>query len=215
MLTLVAIVVVYINVLNELSRYFYLLTSGMPFPNAAENFRLTENYGALLLLLCGVLLVCICLAKRKRMDPYVRHWMFLAFTFVGLSLTKATSVYGFALKFVRSTDLWIGLTLTIPAITTVLLGVLAVPYWKFLKSLESQFRKMLFAGGFTFIVGAILMEALTESLWYTRGRGSSHYIAASAIEDFLEMMGCTILIYALSAYWRDERHREKLEDESA
>lgn len=213
-LTLVAIAVVYISVLSELSRHFDLRTSGNSLVNAAEKFRLTAIYGALLLLHCAVLVVCICLSKKKRADPYVPHWMFLAFIFAGLSLTKATYIHGFALEFLRSIDLWIGLPVTIPAIATVVVAVLAVPYWKFLKALERQLRKMLFAGGFIFFGGAILMEALTEFFWYSKGRGTSYYIASSAIEDLLEMIGCIILIYALSEYWRDERDGEKLEDES-
>lgn len=96
------------------------------------------------------------------MEPYVLHWAFLAFIFMGLSLTKAAYIHSFALEFLRSIDLWIGLPVTIPAISAVLAGALAVPYWKFLKSLEGQFRGMLFAGGITFAGGAVLMEALTE-----------------------------------------------------
>lgn len=203
MLGLMAIAIVGMKLLSELSDHLELWASVMPLLDAAEKFRLTALYGALLLLICAVLVVRISVLKKKRMEPYVPHWIFLAFIFMGLSLTKAAYIHRFALDFLRSIDRWVGLPVTIPAISAVLAGALAVPYWKFLRSLEGQFRRMLFAGAITFAAGAVLMEALTEFLWSSVGRVTSYYIAASAIEELLEMTGCIILIYALSAYWRD------------
>lgn len=212
---LVSIAIVYTSVLSESPSNVDPREPGNPFLDLMQSIRISSIYGAILLMASAVFLVRISLSKRKSMDPYALHWMFLAFIFAGMSLTKATYIHGFALEFLRSIDLRVGLPVTIPAIATVLVGLLALPYWKFLKSLDPQLRKGLFVGGFVFFCGVILMEAASEFFWYSKGRDSSFYIATSAIEDFLEMLGCIIFIYAFSAYWRDERDRVSLEDEKA
>lgn len=64
MLGLMAIAVVCIKVLGELSDHLELWASVMPLLEAAEDFRLTALYGALLLLICAGLAARISLSRR-------------------------------------------------------------------------------------------------------------------------------------------------------
>jgi len=172
-------------------------------PNGEAN--IIAWYSSSTLLLCSFLLGIIALVKRKQDDDYARHWGILSLIFLYLSVDEAAVIHEMAVKPLRDLfDLggffyygWI-----IPAGIIVLIVGLA--YLKFLLHLPSRTRWLFIVAGGIFVGGAIGMESISGLLdyLYSQERMASDAIVImfETVEEFMEMLGIVVFIYALLDY---------------
>ena len=172
-------------------------------PNGEAN--IIAWYSSSALLLCSFFLSIITLVKKVKQDDYVRHWGILSLIFLYISVDEAAMIHEMADKPVR--DLfglggffyygWI-----IPAGIVVLIVGLA--YSKFLRHLPSRTRWLFIVAGGIFVGGAIGMESISglSDYLYSQERVASDefVIIFETIEEFMEMLGIVVFIYALLDY---------------
>ena len=173
---------------------------GAGFWEAVYSYKLVMKYGAMLLIGCAVCAFRMGLVARSKNAPYVAHWMIVAALVVLVAATKYWALYSFALDAIRDTDDRIGLPLTAPAIAVVALAIFSVPYWRFFWDLYPPLRRWLCLSAGLYLSGQVVLEAVSEHLWYAYGSTALSYVAVTALEELSEIGGATIAIGAMMHY---------------
>lgn len=166
-------------------------------------------YSSFALLLCSLLLAVIASAKKIEGNSYAPHWVVLAFIFLFLSLDETASIHE-GLNLLRSQLKVSGFLFyfwVIPYAAFVLIFVLA--YLRFLGALPAKTRLLFFLAGSVYVAGAIGMEIMEaryasfygENMLYNSNSSQSMmYEIMTIVEEFLEMLGVLVFIYALLSY---------------
>lgn len=176
-----------------------------------ESNNLPNWYQSSTLLLSSFLLAIVALIKKAEQDINVRYWTFLSLTFLYLSLDEMVSIHEqLTMPFRSGLDLHgvFFLSWVIPAI--VIVGIFALAYLKFLWRLPVQSRRLFIVAGAIYVTGAVgiemlngkyleLHEAQIMSATAT-GQIVFNYALMTAAEEFFEMAGILIFIYALLSY---------------
>ena len=159
-------------------------------------------FSSILLLICGVLLLCIVIFKKNQQAPYIA-WLGLALIFFFLSIDEFSSIHE---KFTHPTREFLGSSQkgllyyawVIPY--GIALISLAILYVKFLKSLPPKILKLFLLSGFVFLLGAIGFEMIGGK--HVEIHGEENVLAAIyySIEELLEMLGATLFAYSLLYY---------------
>lgn len=167
-----------------------------------EEGNITTWYSALSLLFCAILLAIIGYAKKETADPFTRHWNVLALIFLYISLDEAASIHEITMRplqtmFNASGIFYFGWVII--AIPLVLL--FSVMYLKFLLHLPRTFRRLFIIAGVLFVTGALGLE-LVEGYFYSQEltRWGPIVPLLTTAEEFLEMVGIVVFIYALISY---------------
>lgn len=155
-------------------------------------------YAASLLLCCAILLAVIGFAKRTHQDRYARHWLGLAAIFLYMSIDEGSMIHEELTDPLRQlfnvTDylyfawMLVGIPVAI---------IIAAIYVKFVLDLPARIRILFILAGSCYIGGALVIEAISANMWYLNDGASLPYMIVGSIEEFFEMMGVIILIYAL------------------
>jgi len=158
-------------------------------------------FGSMLLFSCACLLAVIGVAARAGRRRYAAHWLGLAAVFVFLSADEITSFHEMLTDPVRGA-LQLGgvfyFAWVIPVgIATALLGLF---YARFLLHLPRITAAMFVIAGGIYIGGAIGMEMVGSWIIETQYRWS--YAVAFHAEEFLEMAGLVVFLYAMLDYAR-------------
>lgn len=158
-------------------------------------------WSASALLFCAGLAGLVAALQHRR-TPGAWHWALLAATLAFLSLDEAALLHEELSKpLTRSLDLdeaqwqywaWVGPYL---AATVLFVGVFA----RFLRRLPPHTRRPLIAGGILFLTGAAGLELVGRELW-DEGDVSMPYLVLVGVEEVLEMLGVTLVAYALLTY---------------
>lgn len=158
-------------------------------------------YSSSALLLCSLLLATIAVAKKRDGAHYVFHWTALSIIFLFLSLDEAASVHEITVRPLKAA-LNAGPVLYH---TWVILGaavvlIIVVMYWRFLSDLPSPTRRLFLTAGIIYVGGALGIELLGG--WYAALYGDQNmtYAMIVTIEEFFEMQGIVVFIYALMSY---------------
>lgn len=176
--------------------------------NVGSELSVPTWYSATLLLLCSVLFATITLAKKQHGDRRaLLRWGFLSLIFLYLSLDDMLTLH----ERISSTLLQPGLHalgyepggfLSYPWVILyaplVLLFVLV--YLRFWLNLPARVRFLFLVAGVLFVGGGFLTEMFNA--WYASvyGRGTVFTAAMTHLEELLEMLGPSILVYALLSY---------------
>ncbi len=171
--------------------------------NVEQNIPTLYSWSALLF--CAALLAVIARVKKSVSDRYVNYWGVLAVIFAYLSLDEALSIHEKFIDPVRAslnTSGFLYYAWVIPGAIfaiAVFLGFL-----KFINALPPKTKRLFLAAGAVFIGGAIGMELLAgvHDEVYTYNNFFASVL--TSIEEFMEMMGIVIFIYALLSYIRSE-----------
>ncbi len=171
--------------------------------NVEQNIPTLYSWSALLF--CAVLLAVIARAKKLVSDRYVNYWRVLAVIFAYLSLDEAVSIHEKFIDPLRNslnTSGFLYYAWVIPGAIfaiAVFLGFL-----KFINALPPKTKRLFLTAGTVFIGGAIGMELLAgvHDELYTQKTFVTSVL--TSIEEFMEMMGIVIFIYALLSYIRSE-----------
>jgi hypothetical protein len=152
-----------------------------------------------LLLVCSMLLALIAYSTRQIRGHYALHWGVLSASFILLSLDESVmlhehtpEVLGFLPTLLGSTLAYDWVFIGIPLVLVFMLA-----YAKFLFKLSVQLRRLFIAAGALYITGAVGMEIVGAFVALYYSWGSVPYIAAITIEEFLEMIGIILFLYAL------------------
>jgi len=169
--------------------------------NVDEEQNIPTWYASSTLLLCSVLLAAIAFAEKRTGGRYVLHWAVLSLIFLFLSLDEAALIHE-----IRSAPLraavraggFTHFTWVIPGTILVFLFVLA--YLRFFVNLPPKTRALCFIAGTIFVGGAIGMEMVQARHADLNGMQNATYAMLATVEEFLEMSGVAILVYALMSY---------------
>ena len=133
---------------------------------------------------------------------YKRHWFGLGAVFVFLSMDEGAAIHELTTDPLRDllrieTGLlyytWVVLYLAAAA-------VLALIYIRFILALPRRTYVVIIIAATVFVAGAIGLEILGGSIAANSGETTTSYSLSVAAEEFLEMSGTTIFIYALLDY---------------
>ncbi|HEY9734964.1 MAG TPA: hypothetical protein V6D06_01735 [Trichocoleus sp.] len=159
-------------------------------------------YTSKLLLACAALLALIALTKIRNRAPYRYHWAFLAVIFAGLSLDEAIGLHEELIEPMQAAFNLSGIWYfgwVLPAIAGLV--VLAFAYLKFFRDLPVRSRRLFFLAAGVYLGGALGMEMVNGSILSgSGGTVTSLYNAFTGLEEFLEMVGINIFVYALLSY---------------
>lgn len=131
-------------------------------------------------------------------------WGLLAVMFLALSANEMFAVehntlLGYAVRLVRSVT-GLGYT-TSQVVIAVLAGVMLAPiYIRFLLMLPPTTRRGFVLAGIVFFGGAIGLESIGMIIYRETGGPSLPYLLAANLEEFSEIAGVLIFLYALSDY---------------
>ncbi|MHC5934072.1 hypothetical protein [Nostoc sp.] len=202
-----SVTVICLTLAGILSGYFWL--SEFPFPatkwfyelfSLDGEFNIPAWYSVFSLLFCSGLLKVITAIKTQ--DRYFSYWKTLSWIFFYLSLDEAFSFH--EILIIPSVRQSLHLnpiffqTWVIPG--AVLVGVFAFKYLKFLLHLPQKSRYLFLIAAVVYVGGALGMEMVGGVLRVDFGRRTLITFIGIFVEEFLEMVGIVIFIYALLAY---------------
>lgn len=201
------LIVISLTFAGVLSSYFWL--SEFPFPASQwfyELFSLDRElnipawYSAFSLLFCSGLLKAITVINRK--DRHFSYWRTLYFIFVYLSLDEAFSFHEIfiipSLRQALNLNPIFFQTWVIPG--AILVAFFAFKYLKFWLDLPPKTRYLFLIAAVVYVSGTLGMEMIGGLLIEYFSRRSFITVIGIVIEEFLEMTGIVIFIYALITY---------------
>jgi hypothetical protein len=155
------------------------------------------------LLLSALLLAIIAWLKIGDHDAYRRHWTVLALLFCALSLEESTSFHGLTTGPLRAA---LGLHATgFLHFPYVVLGVVIVPiivlaFYRFFHHLPTEDRRLFLLAATLYVGAAVGMKILRGP--YNTAYGVENMTGAmlKTVEEFGQMIGIVVLIYALLSY---------------
>lgn len=158
-------------------------------------------FSVLLMLACAVLLVIIGIEDQVKKNKYFRHWYFLAFGFFFMAgddfmllheklMNPMNKLFGINRISEFLTFSWI-----VPYFVIVV--ILAVSYFRFVRDLPKRSKILFMAAGFVYLFGIFAMEMIGGYIKKTYGFETREYVVVSTIEEFLEMSGLIFFVYGL------------------
>ncbi|MCC7446680.1 MAG: hypothetical protein IT324_04650 [Anaerolineae bacterium] len=155
--------------------------------------------GAILLLSAGILAL-IASDKNAKRDSQRWHWVVLAVLFVLFSLDEIASWHegvSHVLDRLNPSGLF-KIAWVIPALIFVI--VVGLWYLPFILSLPAKIRRWIVLAAVLYITGALALEMIEGRLLEVYAVSSFTVITVNHLEDFLEMMGVVVFIFALLSY---------------
>ena len=194
-------------ILNLIAIYTNTYLNDFPFRELFFEYFHVDNetsfptfYSVYSLQACSLLLAIIAYITNKNEGKFVKHWKFLAYIFLFLSFDEALSFHEKIAGPLRKTfDLtgYFYFAWVIPAL--FLLIVFFIVYLKFILHLPKKISKLFLLSGTLYIFGALIMEILGGKVKSAIAFGNTDlaYLLMVSIEEFFEMLGIAIFIYAL------------------
>ena len=158
-------------------------------------------YATLLLFITAVLLAFIASTKYRTGAPYRLHWAGLAVIFLYLSIDEGVAIHEIfsdPLQELFNTSGY--LTFGWLIIFVPLLLLFALAYLRFLIHLPPRTRNLFILAGIIYVGGAVIVESISANRWDLDGGVTFPYLAIATVEEFFEMAGIIVFIYALLSY---------------
>lgn len=158
-------------------------------------------YSAGALLFCSLLLFMIAHAKKVAGEPHQIQWRALSIVFLYLSGDEFISLHENLMKPLRNTLKTSGIfhfAWVIPGAIFVVICLLA--FFRFLVTLPPKTRRLFIIAGTVFVSGALGMEMVDGYYASLYGEKTFFYVVLTTIEEFFEMVGIAVFIYALLSY---------------
>lgn len=158
-------------------------------------------YSGATLLFCSILLFLIAHAKKVAGESRQIQWRALSIVFLYLSGDEFMSLHEKFMDPVRNTLKTSGIfhfAWVIPGGIFVLICFLA--FFRFLLALPPKTRHLFIIAGTIFVSGALGMEMVDGYYASLYGQENFIYVVLTTIEEFLEMVGIAVFIYALLSY---------------
>lgn len=200
---------------NFVSNDGFLLQIIDKFDLDLEKNNLPTWYQSSTLLLSAVFLAIIAFVKKNKQERDVRYWAFLSLAFLFLSADEAVSIHEqMTMPLRKAFDLhgFLFLSWVIPA--GIAVSILFTANFKFLFRLPAATRWLFVIAGFIYLGGALGIEMVNANYLEANhfiatnpeifGAERFQYALLTALEEFLEMAGIGIFIYALAAHLNSE-----------
>jgi len=159
-------------------------------------------YSTMLLFLACMILLAITLMKWQAQDAYGKYWAGLALIFLYLSMDEGAVIHEVAADplvqfFNTGGYLYFGWQI----VFAPLVLIFALLYLQFLLHLPAKTRYGFIASGLVYVGGAVVVEGFSADLLAaTGGIYTYRYLATATLEEFCEMIGIVVFIYALLEY---------------
>lgn len=163
--------------------------------------NIPSMYSALALLFAGLLLAAIARAEALAGGKNPRAWAILAVIFVCLSVDEFSEIHEMAhhaMHYFANPTGFFYFAWVIPAMLFV--AVLGLVYARFILQLPARIRLLAIVSAVVFVTGAIGFEMIGARISELQDENSVAYDLGVAVEEFLEMSGVAIWIYALLLY---------------
>ncbi len=169
-------------------------------------------YSSTVIAMVSVLLCLIGFMHKKLLEPY-KYWWFLSFFFFFLAIDEAASIHEmvghfiyFKMKIEPSSLTQVDWVLA-HASWTIPYGLLVIIFFafsiKFLQRLRPIYSVLFIVSGIIFVFGAIGFEILNAIEVDAHDRSTLTYHVYYTLEEFFEMLGILVFIYALVRYLRE------------
>lgn len=187
------------NVLDPVANQSVIMVFDLFSVNAEET--IPTWYAVLLLFMASVVLAFITAAKRANREPDVPYWIGLTLTFLYLSMDEGAVIHEIAAEwFDLNFDLTGFFTFGWQLVASPLVILFGLLYLRFLLRLPARTRNLFILAGVVYVGGAFFIEGISANQWDLGGGVSFEYLAIATVEEFCEMLGVVIFIYALLDY---------------
>lgn len=177
--------------LDQLMQNFYMDAEG----------NVTTYANALLLFVPSQLLLFIGLWKTSLKDKFRFHWIGLSLIFLFLSFDEMTVLHEQLIKPMRAiigAESFLYFAWVVPgAIAIALFGLI---YLLFFLHLDKKFKFLFFISLGVYVSGVIGGEMLSGYYAAALGQKNFTYAVVASIEESIEMIGCSFIIYSLLEY---------------
>jgi hypothetical protein len=177
--------------LDQLIQNFYMDAEG----------NIPTFINALLLFTPALLLMFIGLWKNSVKDKFRFHWFGLALIFFFLSIDESTVLHEQLIKPMRAitnVDGFFYFTWVIPGL--ILVALFGLVYLMFFLHLDKKFKLLFFISLGVYIGGVIGGEMLSGYYASALGLKNITYATVASLEESVEMIGCSFIIYSLLEY---------------
>ncbi len=205
-LTIVVIGLSIVSLAGQFSRH--ILGHGSLFGlvrlfNVGEDSNIPTWYSSITLLFCSLLLAFIATSQKIARARYILHWKVLSAIFLYLSIDEVAMIH-------ENADAMLGSSISRTgflhygwvAVGVPLTLIFVVSYLKFLAHLPRKTRLLFFVAGTIFVSGAIGAEMFAGRYDDLYGYENMTYAMITAVEEFCEMFGIVVFIYALLSYMK-------------
>jgi hypothetical protein len=199
----IALVIVCIDLVTQAARYY-----SFEFPlrlridrlfHVGREANIPAWFSSAMLLVAAALLGFISYLKFAQRDRYRALWLILSVIFIYLSADETAVIHEevgslLGAQFPDSVFRYGWLALGVVAVVLLVIG-----YLRFVVALPATTRWLFVLAATLFVGGAIIVESLA---WpYENGRAPDFSFATLvAVEEFMEMTGVIVFIYALLSY---------------
>ena len=176
--------------------------------NVNNELNLPAWYSSSALLAASALLAIIAYARRKLALGDAGHWAVLALIFLGLSADESASFHEVLIvPLRRRLDLHGPLYFAWVLPGAAFVAAVGCAYWRFLFRLDARTRWCFVLSAVAYVGGALGLEMLGGWLTESVGQQDVRYIAATTLEEFLEMAGVVLFLFSLLDYVARQRWR--------
>ena len=164
-------------------------------------------YSTFLLLSAAILLSQITTAKYLAKEPYRAYWFGLTLIFLYLSLDEGAAIHEVMTDPLRetfNTEGYLYFAWQIAAVPLVI--IVGLLYVRFVFKLPAHIRNLFILGGGIYLAGVLGFESISANQWYQAGGANFTYLTIATVEEFCEMLGVIIFVYALLLHITDMRY---------
>ena len=179
------------------------------------NVNLEANlptYFSALVLLADAILLALIAYRKKALGEKFWHWIGLSTIFVFISLDEMIQIheqFRAPMEALFNTSGILYFAWFIPYVAMVI--ILGIAYFKFMMRLPKKILQLFILAAVVFISGAVVMEAISGMHAEVHGEETLTYALMYTFEEFLEMSGATIFLFALLKYISSQFNNFKIE----
>ena len=203
-------VVLALTVANSVVQFFYFYSADHRGYLELFDVGIEESvptlYSAVAIFVSSLLLAVHALVSKRANDGEFGYWLALAAIMLFLGVDEGVTIHEILTnRLAEYMDregflyfLWV-----IPyGIATMVVGLV---FLRFLLRLPSRTRALFLTAGFIFVVGAVGVEMFSGREADLHGTDTIAYTVLYSIEEFLEMTGIVVFIYALMSHHTPDR----------
>jgi len=162
-------------------------------------------FNTVILFISALLLGIIAAWKYSIKDKFRIQWIILSLIFTYLSMDEAAVLHERLIKPVRALldiyEGWFYFAWIIPGMIAV--AVFGIAYIRFFFNLNNKFKLLFFVSLAVYVGGIIGGEMVSGYFAQVSGLDNFNYAMFTSLEESLEYIGCSLLIYSLLTYIKD------------
>jgi hypothetical protein len=198
-LTVIALLLCVASLVGQFGRYVLRIENNslITLFNIDAEKNIPSLYSGVQLLLSSLLLSMVAIVKRQTKGSYIKYWHGLSVIFLYLALDEWFAIHETVNpvlnQFIQNSPV-----ARLDILNLILIITFVVIYTKFVLNLPSRIKFLFIISGVLFVTGAIAIEVIGENFFtdiYHKPRLASQII--STLEEFLEMLGINLFIYAI------------------